>query len=197
MKFSAACFLCFLIAWAVIACSPQIAAGSEPMPTAPEVAEVTEEPTATPVPPTPTPLRRPTLPPTWTPTHTPTELPAQPTATPQPVTSSNADVDPRLADCLQFGPDYSRNPTTVVVGNPVTVYWKPAGGGGFYYEVVLRDLNGNELDLSRRMPSSRQYTFSQNLFQFNQVYTWSVTPYNSRAEPICPTRTSELRASLR
>lgn len=192
MKFSAACFLSLVIAWAVIACSPQASAESGPPPTP----ETTEEPTATPAPPTPTPLRRPTLPPTWTPTQTPTELPTQPTATPETIVDSSV-VDPRLADCIQFGPDAGRNPSTVTVGNSATVYWKPAGGGVFYYEVVLRDGNGNQLDLSRRMPSGRQYTFSRDLFQFNQVYTWSITPFNSRAEPICPPRTSELRASLR
>ena len=166
------------------------------MPTAEATLEATTEPTATP-PPTVTALSRPTLPPTWTPTPEPTIAPTVPTETPDFVANATTGADVRLGNCLQFGPDLGRNPNSVVVGNPVTVYWTPAGGGVFYYEVVLRDANGLTVDSSRRVPSSRQYTFSADLFDFNSVYTWTVTPFNSRAEAICDGRTSEMRATLR
>ena len=180
------------------------ACGAAPVsqvPIDPPAVEATAELTETPIvaTATETPLSRPTLPPTWTPTVEPTP---EPTRTPAgsnyvAATTPGGEVDPRVGNCLQFGPDLARNPSSVIVGNPVTVYWNPSGGGVFYYEVVLRDANGLEVDSSRRVPSSRQYTFSANLFDFNSVYTWTVTPFNSAADAICEPRTSELRAALR
>lgn len=166
---------------------------------APTVEEASPEPSETPTraPATETPFRRPTLPPTWTPTPEPTLAPTEPTSTLPFIANATTGANMLVGNCLQFGPDLTRNPTSVVVGNAATVYWNPAGGGVFYYEVVLRDANGAEVDLSRRQPSSRQYTFTADLFDFNSVYTWSITPYNSAAEPICESRTSELRATLR
>ena len=195
MKLFAAGVLLIMMSF-LAACAPA-PAGQAPVDAPP--AETTPEPSETPTraPATETPLRRPTLPPTWTPTPEPTVAPTEPTATLDVIANATTGADIRIGNCLQFGPDLARNPSSVVVGNSVTVYWNPSGGGVFYYEVVLRDANGMEVDSSRRVPSSRQYTFSANLFDFNSVYTWTITPFNSAAAAICESRTSELRATLR
>ena len=178
------------------ACAPAPAAEAPvDAPTVEATLEASDTPTRAPA--TETPVRRPTLPPTWTATPEPSITPTEPTATLDFVANATTGADTRIGNCLQFGPDLSRNASSVVVGDSATVYWNPAGGGGFYYEVVLRDANGAEVDSSRRVPSSREYTFSASLFDFNSVYTWTITPYNSAAEAICESRTSELRATLR
>lgn len=190
-----------VLGWVVVllfvACAPAPAAVEPTVAPLPQPEVTAEQMDAPGTAPTETPLQRPTLPPTWTPTPESTAEPTVATATLDFVANANTGADVRLGNCLQFGPDLARNPTFVVVGDPVTVYWTPAGGGVFYYEVVLRDANGNIVDSSRRVPASRQYTFSGNLFDFNSVYTWSITPYDSSADPICDSRTSEMRATLR
>jgi hypothetical protein len=179
-----------LLAALVAACSPVPAA---PPAAATVPPEVTEAPTATAAPPTATTVRRPTLPPVWTATAIPT---VTPTATPAPPTDIPEGANPVVADCLRFNPDIMRNPGWVEVGESPTVYWTGSGGPVFYYEVVVRNRNGISLDVQRTRPSARSAELPAGIFEHNEVYTWSVAPYNSAGQAICPPRTSELRASL-
>ncbi len=173
---------------ALVACQPAAPQSAQPiLPAIDQTPEVTDSLA------TETPFRRPTLPPTWTPTDEPTA-----TRTPDPSETPDDTSQPSEAGgaCEGFGPDVARNSGMVVEGREATVYWLPASDV-FYYEIVLRDANGNQLDLRRTQPSVRSYTFDDGLFAFNEIYTWQVTPYDASGNPICQTASSELRGSLR
>lgn len=164
----------------------------------PTEVEVTVEATPTVTPePSKTPIRWPTPPPTWTPTPEPTAVPTSAESpTPDEAATRQSEQyssSALTADCLEFGPDYGQTSNVVTLGEPVTVYWKPAGGPVFYYEVTLTDLNGNQLDMGRTRPQMHQHTFPARLFQPGQIYMWSVTAFDASADVLCNTRTSELR----
>lgn len=173
------------------ACSPPPAAPvtAEAIPTE----EVTLEPSVEPSP-TATRFMRATLPPTWTPTFEPTAAPPTETPTADPNASAQASIGGD--ECARFAPDIRRNSALVNIGEPFEVFWTPASGGVFYYEVVLKDENGVALETHRTTPRTTSYTFSSGWFESGKVYYWMVTAADSAGNPICDSVTSEIRGSL-
>jgi hypothetical protein len=183
-------FVLYALLVIATACSP----GAPP----PAADSVTDEapattpeahPTRTPRPTaTETPIRRPTLPPTWTPTSEPTS--EFPTLTPNP-NDQSINLTP-AEDCSGLGPVVDPNGGRVIFGSEHEVSWTLLEDV-FYYEVVLRDERGIEIDSIRRPPEVRSYTFDADLFELNKVYTWVLTPYDASAKPMCLSSVSEIR----
>ena len=182
-----------LCAALMIACNPSPSAPTPPppettsQPASEATGEVTTESDATA---TATPIRRATLPPTWTPTPEPTEESTADAAAFDPAAATQA-FDTNT--CQEFGPDFRRSENLTGPGEPVDVFWHPAGREVFYYEVTLKDLSGVELHRGRTTPRTTSYTFDGDLFEPNNIYTWTIIPYDSSADVLCDSRTSEIR----
>lgn len=159
-------------------------------------------PTATPIPtetltPTPdaspTPLARPTLPPTWTPTFTPTEPFVPATATEDPRVQQVLDNPSPPGVCDSFRPDISRNPSSIVIGSAVQVYWN-APLDATQYEVALFDDRGFRIDVRRTDETTAR--FDADLFEPNRQYGWAVIPFGEGFDPLCLPQGGEFRVEF-
>jgi hypothetical protein len=151
----------------------------------------TLEPSLTPTDaPSSTPLARATLPPQWTPTDTPTE-PPEPIPPTDDVRLQVILTEPSAPEvCASFGPDIAVNPTEVVVGQAVQVFWNPAETATDY-ELRLFDDRGMPMEVIRTEELTQR--FEADNFEPNRVYGWQVIPFGDGFDPLCLPQGGEFR----
>ncbi len=146
-------------------------------------AEITEEPTSTPV-------INPTLPPTWTNTPEPSETPIPTateivdTATPLPEPETVASV------CDAFAADPEGSTREFLPGEAPVASWTSIEGAELY-RVFLSTRSGT-LIRDDIYTAETTFTFDPNSFEFGEFYIWAVWPLDAIGDQMCFERGGEL-----